>query len=294
MKKVLIGSAIAVTLMSAGILAGSVVGPGSVSAQTPSVTAQATSTPKAATTPGTTNPSADPPEGLGGPGRGGHGHGGFDGGFDRGLGANATAEGATQAISNVTGLITLVKGDLTYATGKMDTADVQRWVSGTDALLKSAQDANTASQFGKAIAYAQAARELASAADSQMAQELGASTLPSYSQLPRGRDHAFSTSTATITQAQASRLLAETYNRLTAQSTQVTGAANAAEARPYLTDAQNAYKAAYDAYQAGNYNDAVSSSRLAGKLAGVATSVARASTAPANADTPVTVPAPNF
>ena len=292
--KVFIGSAMAVTLMGVGILAGSVVGANSAAAQTPSVTPQATSTPKAATTPGTTSPQPGLREGLGGPGRGGHGHGGFDGGFDRGLGANATAEGATQAISNVTSLITLVKSDLTYATGKMDTADVQRWINGADALLKSARDANTASQFGKAIAYAQAARELASAADGQMAQELGASTLPSYSQRPQGRGPDPSTSTATITQAQASRLLAETYNRLVAQATQVTGASNAAEASPYLTDAQDAYKAAYDAYQAGNYNDAVSSSRLAGKLAGVAASIVRASTAPANADTPVTVPAPNF
>src|SRR5687767_13053858 len=78
MKKVFIGSAIAVTLMGAGILAGSVLGAGSVAAQTPSTTPQATSTPKAATTPGTTNPSADPREGLGDPGRGGHGYGGID------------------------------------------------------------------------------------------------------------------------------------------------------------------------------------------------------------------------
>ena len=98
----------------------------------------------------------------------------------------------------------------------------------------------------------------------------------------------------TVTQAQASFVLAETYNHLQEQSARVKAASNASEATPYLTDAQNSYKDAYNAYQAGNYNDSVAFAMLAGKLGGVADMVVRASTAPANADTPVAVPAPNF
>ena len=287
--KVLIGSALAAVLLGFGVLAGSVVGMGNASAQTPSTT------PSAATTPGTGNSTtpANPPMGMRG-GRdgmmGGRGHGGDFGGGPFG---GATADGATQAITNATSLITLVKSDLTYATGKMDTADVQKWVNGADDLLKSAQSANSSSQYGKAVAYAQAARELAMAADTQMAQKLGAANLPSYSQMPQRGDKGLSTNT-TVTQAQASRILAETYNRLVGEAAVVKSASSASEATPYLTDAQNAYKTAYDAYQAGKYTDAVASARLAEKLSHVAEAVARASTAPANADTPATVPAPNF
>jgi hypothetical protein len=282
---VVIGSALAAALMSVGVLAGSIIGNGSAAAQTPSATATATSTPRDATTP------ADPPAGIPG-GMGGRGHGRGDFGGDRGF-MGATADGASQAITSATDIIALVKTDLAYAAGKMDTADVEKWLDGADALLASAQNANASSQYGQASAYASAARELAMAARSVMAQELGAETLPSYSELPQRPDRDTSTATA-ITQAQASRILAETYNHLVAQEAVISNATNASEATPYLTDAQDAYGAAYDAYQVGSYDDAIASARLAGKLAHVAESVARASTAPANADTPVTVPAPNF
>ena len=280
---VLIGSAIAATLMSVGVLAGSVIGNGSATAQTPSATATATTTPKDTTIPA--NPPADGP-------RGGRGHGPGDFGGERGI-RGATADGASRAITNATDIIALVRSDLAYAAGKMNTADVEKWLNGADGFLKSAQNANGNSQYGQASAYANAARELAMSARSVMAQELGADTLPSYSQLPQRPDKGMTTATA-ITQAQASRVLAQTYNHLVAQEAVISNASNAAEATPYLADAQNAYKTAYDAYQAGNYDDAVASARLAGKLAHVAESVAHASTAPANADTPVTVPAPNF
>jgi hypothetical protein len=269
-------------LVGVGVLAGSVVGTNNVSAQTPSATAQATAVP------GTGNQNRPP---MGGPGgmRGGHGKG-FGG-----PGGAATADGASQAISSTTSFINLVKSDLAYASGKMDTASVQRWVNGADALLQSAQTASGKSQYGPAVAYAQAARELARTADSVMAQQLGADKLPSYSQMPQRGDKGMPSSIATtVTQAQASRVLAQAYNRLVMEAATVKSASNAAEAQPYLTDAQNAYKTAYDAYQAGKYSDAVISARLAGRLGEVAGHIVRASTAPANADTPVTVPAPNF
>jgi hypothetical protein len=227
-------------------------------------------------------------EGRGG-GRG-FGHGGF--GLGPG-GQGATADNATQQITNATEVIDLVKSDLAYANGKMDTADVQRWINGAGTLLQSAQSANGSSQYGQAVAYAHAARELAMTARSQMAQELGADQLPSNGQLPQRGDKGMPAD-VTVTQAQASWMLASAYNHLVAQSATVNGASNAAQATPYLTDAQNAYKDAYSAYQAGNYDDAAAAARLAEKLARVAQDVAQASTAPANADTPVTVPAPNF
>jgi hypothetical protein len=214
------------------------------------------------------------------------------------LGQGATADNATRAITNVTDLITLVKGDLAYATGKMDTADVERWLAGADSLLKSAQSANTGSKYGQAVAYADAAGQLAMTAQHQMAKELGANVLPSYNQRPqrgdRGMGMGMAPASVTLTQAQASFILAETYNRLQEQSARVKASSNASEATPYLTDAQNSYKEAYNAYQSGNYNDAAAFAMLAGRLGGVADTVVRASTAPANADTPVAVPAPNF
>lgn len=291
------GSALAATLLGVGVLAGSVIGNGSASAQTPTVTATAT-----AVAPGTTDPSTAPTTpstwvpgdkgDFGGRG-GGRGHGG-DGLGDGRMGGAATAEGATNAITNATDTLDSVKSDLAYATGKMDTATVEKWLNGASDLLGSAQSANTASQYGQAAAYASAASELARAADSLMAQELGSANLPSYANRPQRGDKDTTATTNTITQAQASRVLAEAYNSITARSANVTGASNASEATPYLTEAQNAYKAAYDAYGAGNYNDAVASARLASRLSKVASTIAAASTAPANADTPVTVPAPNF
>jgi hypothetical protein len=294
--KLLIGSAVATALVGVGVLAGSVIGADRVGAQTPSVTPQPTTAPAEVPSTDTAKPPADFP--YGGRGRHGHGPGGFgDKGFGGGkFGQGATADNATRVITNVTNLITLVKGDLAYATGKMDTANVARWIAGAEGLLNSAQSANTGSQYGQAVAYAGAAGQLAMTAQQQMAKELGANVLPSYSQRPQKADSGkgMAPANVTVTQAQASFILAETYNRLQEQSVRVKAASNASEATPYLTDAQNSYRDAYNAYPAGNYNDAAAFAMLAGKLGGVADMVVRASTAPANADTPVAVPAPNF
>jgi hypothetical protein len=223
-------------------------------------------------------------------GRGGHHGRGGDG-----LGGAATSENATQQISNITSLLNLVKADLAYANGKMATADAQRWVSGAETLLAKAQSANSSSQYGQAVSYAHAARELAMTAQMQMVQELGAETLPSYSQLPQRGNKGMHVETGTdVTQARASFVLANTYERLVMQGTLLESAANASEAAAYITDAQGAYRDAYDAYQAGNYTEAVQSARLAERLASVAGAIVRAPAAPANSDTPVTVPAPNF
>jgi hypothetical protein len=223
-------------------------------------------------------------------GRGGHGHFGF--------GREATADTATRAISSTTRLIDLVKADLAFANGKMDTANVQRWVSGAESLLDDAEAANGASNYEQAVAYAKAASIAASAAYTNMAQELGADQLPSYSQRPmrggKGIGHGIGrgpVDAANITQAQASRLLAATYNRLVGVGAVVAGTADAGT---WLTDAQAAYRAAYDAYQAGNYADAAASARIANALAEVATGVQRAATSPGTSGAPVTVPAPNF
>lgn len=285
--KALATSTLVAALLGVGVVAGGVTGVDGVSAQSAAPTQQAgpsqTANPNQATP---ADPSAGDMKGFGGRGRGDH-----EG--ERGLGLVATAEGASQAITNTTGAITSVKADLAYAQGKMDTADVQRWVNGADALLQSAVNANSSSQYGQAVAYAQAARELASTARSVMAQELGAGTLPSAGQ-DSGRPEKLAPDYSTLTQAQASRIVAQAYERLVAAGASVQAASNASEAGPYLTDGQTAYRAAYDSYQAGNYADAAVSARLAERLAGVAAGIARASTAPANADTPVTVPAPTF
>lgn len=304
----LIGSVLVVGLLGIGILLGSVLGTVRAGAQTASQTpAQAATTTPA---PSTTNPA--PPLGpkVGGMGgKRGHGPGGLEGfggfggfgargGFDRGFpGRAVTAEGAAGHITATTNLIALVRGDLTYATGKMDTADVQRWLNEADGLLKNAQSAVSGSKFEQASAYAQAASELAMTAEAQMAQKLGANTLPSYSQRPqhpgKGAIQGQPANT-TLNQAQASRLLAATYNRLTMLGAVVGNASNAGNAPAYLTEAQNAYKSAYTAYQAGNYAEAATFAQLARRLAGVAGSVLRATTSPGNSDAPVTVPAPNF
>jgi len=287
--KALAGSALA-ALMGVGVLAGSVIGNNSASAQTPAATPSPTVTAPGTTPAAPIDPSTTLPGDRGGFG-GGRGHGGRDGGI---FGGAATADGATHSITNATDSIAAANSDLTYATGKMDTAQVQEWLDGAASLLKSAEAANAASQYGQSNAYANAASELARAADSVMAKALGAANLPSYADRPQHGDKDLGTAAASITQAQASRILAETYNNLTAKSAAINGASNASEAAPYLADAQNAYKAAYDAYGAGNYADAVYSAHLAGQLGHVASSIASASTAPANADTLVTVPAPNF
>lgn len=288
--KALTGSALAAALLGLGVLAGSVVGSNDVSAQTATTQAPSTQAATPQATPSTDQGSNTNPHGMmGGGGKHGFGGGGRGDGF---FGGAITATNASQQITNTSTFIDQVKSDLAYANGKMDTADVQKWVDGASALLQTAQTANSNSQYGQAIGYAQAARELAETARSAMAQKLGATNLPSYSQAPQGRgDSPGATSTATLTQAQASRILAQTYDRLVSLSATVKGSS---QASAYLTDAQNAYKAAYNSYQSGNYSDAAASARVAGELGEVAQRIVQAATAPADSTTPVTVPAPNF
>ena len=269
-------------------LAGTALFAGNAAAQTPPATEapapSTTAVPAAPDGAGVKPPGRD---GFGGPG--GRGHGGFGG-----PGGAATADGAANAISQTTQALTLAQGDLTYATGKMDTAGAQRWLNAADGLIAKAQDAQTNQQYGQAVAYAQAARELAQTAEQAMAQALGADTLPSYSQRaqrggPRGGlDPA---QAQTPTQAQVSRELQNLYNRIVSQGALV--GANA-EAAGYLTEAQAQYKTAYDAYQAANYDGAHDAARLAEHLLKVTASLVGVASAPANADTPATVPAPNF
>lgn len=219
------------------------------------------------------------PEGFGGPGPGKDGF---------------TVDGANRQITNATSFLTLAKSDLTYATGKMDTTSIQNWLTSADTLLKDAQTAVTATKYERASEDAQAASGLASAAESQMAQALGADKLPSASQRPQGRlghiPNDPATANASITQAQASRVLANTYNQLVAQKALI----KSADATPYLVEAQKAYQSAYTAYGAGKYSDAVSSAKLAEQLSGVARSVQAAADATDSPNTAVPVPAPNF
>lgn len=256
--------------------------------------------PAAQSTPNPSNPTdgsrPEMPHMKGGPGhgRGEFGPGAF-GGWEGGpKGAGLTADGANRQITNTTNLLTTAKTDLTYATGKMDTASVQKWLTSADTLLKDAQTAVTATKFGRAGEDAQAAMELIRTAEGQMAQTLGADKLPSASQRPQGRmghmPGALGSTTTTPTQAQASRVLSQTYKHLVAQK----ATTSSSDAVAYLTDAQNAYQSAYTAYNAGKYTDAVSSARLAEQLAGVAQHVQAAADAPDNADTAVPVPAPKF
>jgi hypothetical protein len=175
----------------------------------------------------------------------------------------------------------------------MDTANVSKWLNNAQTLLNSAQTAANGSKFGAAGQYAEAAQELVMVAEGQMVQTLGADVLPSASQR-QGRRGPFpggpNGANFTVTQAQASRILAQTYRNLVAQKTLITDSA----ATGYLTDAQAAYSSAYTAYGAGKYNEAVASARLAEQLAGVARHVQAAPSAPDNADSVVTVPAPTF
>jgi hypothetical protein len=268
--------------------------------------AQAATTPATATTPGSKagkpnggfrgGPGMGHP-GMGGPGMGMGGRGGFDG---HGLGDGAaTANGANRVISATTSLLTVVKGDLTYATGKMDTATAADWVSRADSLLAAAQSAATASQFGKAVATATAAGSLARAADLLMQQALGADKLPSYNQRGfggpgRGHMGQGGTTAATPTQAQASRELAGLYNEIITTAPRLKATTGACEATSYLTGALNRYSTAYTAYQAGNFAEVHSSVVVSRALLEVTDSLVRAATAPNSPDTPVEVPAPNF
>jgi len=189
--------------------------------------------------------------------------------------------------------VTLAKSDLAYATGKMDTASAQAWIATADGLLTKAQAAQTAQQYGPAGAYAEAAQALVRTAELTMSQALGADKLPSYSQQPQGgRRHAGPAPTSqTPTQAQVSRDLQRTYNDIVGHGVLI--GANA-DARPYLTQAQSAYKTAYAAYGAGNYQAAHNAAGLAGSLLHVADSLLHVADAGTSPIAPVTVPAPNF
>ncbi len=320
--KVVVGALALSVLMAASALVGSIAlhtaSADTLVAPSAQPAAQAATTPAPATTPGTK--TGTPPDGgrrggpggagpgfggpgFGGPRGGGPGFGGpgFGGpGFEgRGKGAGATsADGANRVISATTGLITSVKADLTYATGKMDTATVADWVSRAEGLLKSAQSAVSASEFGKAGATAQAASTLARAADLLMQQALGADKLPSYStQRGPGRDHlgmGGSPTAPTLTQAQASRELAGFYNEIVMKAAVLKATGSAGDAGTYLTAAQNRYSTAYTAYQAGTYSEVHNSVAVGRALLEVADSLARAATTPSSPDAPVTVPAPNF
>lgn len=292
------GAALATAALGIGVLAGSIAS-NNVSAQSTTPTTPGSN----GTTPPVTNP-ANPPStnpqmpgpGMGGPKgfRGGHGDfGGFDGpkgGFGHDMKGPATVDTATNAISRTTTLITTVKGDLTYATGKMDTASIQIWLNGADAQVKNAQTAKGASKFEQSVAYAHAAGELAMLAETHMGQTLGFDKLPSASQRPQFPGKFVPANPTTITQAQASRILEHTYNSLVMQKAVLKDGGDVAN---YLTQAQNAYKTAYDAYNAGKYSDAASSARVAGELAKVANQIHVALGA-TSSDQPVTVPAPNF
>lgn len=297
-RKVVMGS-VGSSLAAAAVFIGTVAA--GVSAQTPAATptspaaqtTQATQAPKSTAVPG-----EHPRSGMPFPG-GHHGRGGKDfgcgdfGGPGHG-GFAPTADMANRHITHATELLALARTDLTYATGKMDTANIQKWLNSADALLKDAQAAVNGTKLERAGQTAQAVMSLIMAAEGQMAYTLGADTLPSASQLPMGRKGLRmigpDMGDVTITQAQASRILARTYNKLVAQDTLI----EATAATPYLTDAQAAYKTAYDAYSAGKYNDAVSASRLAEQLASVARHIEAAADAPDSPDTAVPVPGPTF
>ncbi len=296
-KKTVIGT-VGASLAAGAVFIGTVAA--GVSAQTPPTTAttpaaQTTPAPKSTAVPGENPKLGQPfPGGHHGPGGKG-GFGGFDGPGPRGMGGFVpTADMANRQITNATDFLTLAKSDLAYANGKMDTANIQKWLNSADTLIKSAQTAVTGTKYESAGMNAEAAMDLIKAAEGQMAYTLGADKLPSASQLPTGRkghmESAPDASTLTITQAQASRILAQAYNNLVGQKALI----KATDATPYLTDAQNAYKTAYDAYNAGKYNDAVSAARLAGQLAGVARHVQAAVDAPDSPDTAVPVPGPTF
>jgi hypothetical protein len=214
-----------------------------------------------------------------------------------GPGAVTTADGATNMISRAEAFITLVKSDLAYATGKMDTAQVQTWMTAADGFLAQAKTAQTAQQYGQAAGYAETAQAVARTADTAMAQALGAATLPSASQqAPQGGPHGprgqgLGDQGTTPTQAQVSRELQRTYNAIISQGAV---AGTNAEARSYVTQAQAAYQTAYTAYQAGDYPAARNNAALAQNLVRVADSLLHVADAGTSADAPVTVPAPNF
>lgn len=283
-------------LMALAVLAGGIVAQPASAGVPPTLPGQAaaqTAQPTATRVTGTPQPGAPQPgkpfgrsRDLGGRGHGpGHGPGG----------GQYTAEGASRAISSTTSLITLVRGDLAYATGKMDTATVQAWLNQADGLVRTAQSASGSSQYGRAVETASAASKLASAAELLMRQALGAANLPSASQRGfRGRGGLGPGTATGVTQAHASRELAGLYNAIVMKQALLNRAGSAGDATNYLNAAKDYYRTAHTAYQAGNYDSAHASAAVGQTLLGVVDSLLRAATAPNNADTPVQVPAPNF
>jgi hypothetical protein len=293
-------SAIAMALMmGVAVLAGSLLVPRASAGAPVTLTGQAAQPAQTTPTVVPGKPQEGQPKGPGwaGPGFGGRGHGPGDFRGPAGFGGAYTAEGAARVISSTTSIITLVSGDLTYAAGKMDTAKVQDWLNRADNLLKTAQSANSSGQYGKAVETAQAAGNLARAADLLMQQALGADKLPSYNQRPfggRGRPGFAPGTNANITQAQASRELAGFYNAIIQKEALLKNSGSTGDARTYLDAAKDTYKTAYAAYQAGKYSDVQASVEVGQTLLGVAGNLMRAGTAPNSPDTPVQVPAPNF
>src|SRR5436190_9231409 len=277
-----------------------------------SAQAQAQAQATQATTPASGNPNRGAPKGPGPRGHGfrdfkAPGFGGFQGpgsgfGFDRGFGFGPkggayTADSANRVISATNGLITQVKGDLAYATGKMNTSTVQDWLNKADGLVKSAQTAANSGQYGQATGTAQAAKDLAMSADLLMQQALGADKLPSYNQRPfsgKGRMGTPPNTANAMTQARASRELAALYNQIVSTDALVKSNSKAGDANTYVTAAKNYYRTAYTAYQAGKYNDAQTAANVGQSLLRVVEDLLQAATAPNNSDTPVQVPAPNF
>jgi hypothetical protein len=175
----------------------------------------------------------------------------------------------------------------------MDTASITRWLNDADTAVNNAKSVVSATRYGSAIAFTQAASQLAQMAQQQMGEALGFDKLPSAAQRPQRFNRA-APAAPSINQAQASRLLSQTYNQIVAQGTLIKNG-KAADANSYLTEAQDAYKAAYNSYGAGKYQDAASSARLASQLLGIASSLNRAATdTTTGTDTPVQVPSPNF
>ena len=170
-----------------------------------------------------------------------------------------------------------------------------------DALLTSAQTANSGGEYGKAVEIANAARELAQAAELLMQQALGADTLPSFSQrqFPGGGHKGPGlgpgigpSANITVTQAQASRVLAGLYNNITMQEALLNNSTNKGDAATYLAAAKAQYSKAYTAYQAGSYKEAAGAAHVGHELLEVVNALLRAGTAPNGPDTPVQVPPP--
>ena len=307
--KTLAGTMTLAAALGIGVLAGSLLSP-SASAGIP--VTQTGQTRQAAQTTPTAAPNTEKPAlpgaGMRGPGRhggpggrgfGGHGPGsrGFEGGPGGHFGGMYTADGAARAISSTTDFITLVKADLTYATGKMDTATVQDWLNKADGLVATAQTANSSGEYGRAVETANAARELAEASHISIAQALGADTLPSYTQRQfPGRDYKGPgigpSANITVTQAQASRVLAGLYNNITMQEALLNNSTGKGDTATYLAAAKAQYSKAYTAYQAGNYSEAAGAAHVGHELLEVVNSLLRAGTAPNSPDTPVQVPPP--